>query len=412
MLFEQSPNQKQQFLMSHLMKRAFLILQMTNIELYDFLISQIEKNPILKINLEKTKSFTKQGDALDPFYKLKYKPSLFEHLYNQGKENFKNPKELFIAENIIGNLDKKGYFTQDLDLFSKDLNIAPLDVIKILKIIQSFDPKGIAAINLQQRLLLQIDDVNSIEYKLLKDHFEDILKNRTSSIAKKLKKEPKIIQKNLEKIISKATFDPTIDFLKEVPNQIVPDIVIQKREKKWVIEIEENLPFFEINDSYVKFLENEKINSSKKYLFSANLLMTNIITRRKTLYQISAYIIKKQKSYLIGKTELIPMTIKEIALFLNLHPSTVSRAISNKYIQTPIGLLAIASFFSFRKETPLTPIEKTIEEIIDTENKQKPLTDLEIFHVLKEKGFDIQRRTIAKYRKKRLIGPARLRKKY
>lgn len=412
MLFEQNTSQKQLFLMSHLMKRAFLILQMTNIELYDFLKTQIEKNPILKINYRKTNSYTNQENALDPFYKIKYKPSLFEHLYTQAKEIFKDQKDLFVAENIIGNLDKKGYFTQDIDLFSKDLNLAPIEIIKVLKIIQNFDPKGIGAINLQQRLLLQIENINSFEYKLIKNHFEDILKNKTNIIAKKLKKEPKFIQKILEKIITKITFDPTINFQKDFPNEILPDLVIQKSGKNWTIEIEENLPYFEINKSYVKLLENAKINSSKKYIFSANLLMTNIITRRKTLYQIAEYIIKKQTAYLSGKNELLPMTIKEIAHFLNLHPSTVSRAISNKYIQTPIGLLAIASFFSFRKEKPLAPIEKAIEEIINLENKKKPLTDIEIFKKLKEKGFDIQRRTIAKYRKKLLFGPARLRKKY
>lgn len=412
MLFEQNTFQKQQFSMSHLMKRTFLIMQMTNIELHEYLLTQIEKNPILEIKPRKTQSSTLQFDNLDPFDKVKYKPSLFEHLFNQAKEVFKSQKELFIAENIIGNLDKKGYFTQDIDLFSKDLNTSLEDVLKVLKTIQRFDPKGIAALNLHQRLLLQIENIDSLEYKLIKDHFADILKNKTSVIAKKLKKDPKIIQKILEKTISQLTFDPTINFLKEIPNQITPDIIIQKNSKNWTIEIEEDLPFFEINNSYVKILENEKTNSSKKYLFSAKLLMKNIIIRRKTLYQIAQYVIKKQRSYLIGKTPLNPMTVKEIATFLNLHPSTISRAISNKYMLTPIGLLPLASFFSFRKEKLLTPVEKTIKELIESENKQQPLSDIELCKKLKEKGFDLKRRTITKYRKKMLIGPARLRKKH
>ncbi|NGX35132.1 MAG: RNA polymerase sigma-54 factor [Candidatus Anoxychlamydiales bacterium] len=410
-------SQIQKLQMNYLMKRALLMLQMTNLELKKFLEIEIEKNPILEIKSSDIERFNHSNDEIKKKSSIKYKPSLFEHLFTQAKEAFFLKKDLFIAENIIGNLDKKGYFSIDIENFSKELKISKEEILKILKIIKTFDPKGIAAKNLKERFLLQIDTKKSIEYKIINEHFENILKNKINIIAKKLKKNVRDVQKIIEKIILKSTFDPTENFSKDPPKNISADIFIKKLGKNWVIEIDEDLPYFEINKNLVNLLEKDKKYSSKKYIFLANLLMKNIKIRRKTLYNISIYVIKKQRSYLLDKSNLLPMSIKEVAKSLNLHPSTISRAISNKYIDCPNGLLPIKSFFSKSLKNEKNPLglskaKLILKDLISNENKKSPLSDAKISKLLKEKGINIQRRTIAKYRKILKIGSSNQRRRY
>lgn len=405
------PSQNQKFHLTHLMKRTFLIMQMTNLELKEFLFTEIEKNPILDIKITSNASTKKK---YNDFVSIKYKPSLFEHLLIQTKEHFHLKEDLFIAENIIGNLDKKGYYTYDIEILAKALKVDINKISKILEIIKTFDPKGIAAKNLQERILLQTNDKNSLEYKIIKDHFPEILKNKILKIAKKLKIKTQELQILIEKILKNTNFDPTLDFLPIQTKEINPDIIIKKTKKNWIIEIEEDLPFFEINKSYVNILEKEKTRSSKKYIFRAQILMKNILARRKILQNIVAYIIKKQSSFILRKGYLKPLTIKEIAAFLNVNPSTISRALLNKYIQCPLGLLPIKAFFSNSYKTlqNLKHIKTAIEEIITEEDKQKPLSDIELTKKLRQKGFNLQRRTVSKYREKLYIGTSYQRKKY
>ncbi|NGX53029.1 MAG: RNA polymerase sigma-54 factor [Candidatus Anoxychlamydiales bacterium] len=410
-------SQIQKLQMTYLMKRAFLMLQMTNLELKNFLETEIEKNPILEIKPNYNYNSNQANDEKKTFSSIKYKPSLFEHLFTQAKEAFFLKKDLFIAENIIGNLDKRGYFSLDIKIFAKDLNISQENIFKVLKIIQTFDPKGIAVKNLKERFLLQIDNKKSLEYRIINDHFENILKNKINIIAKKIKKNVRDTQNIIEKIILRSNFDPTEKFSKDFPKDIRADVSINKLGKNWIIEIDDDLPYFEINKNLVNLLEKDKKYSSKKYLFLAMILMKNIKMRRKTLYNISLYIIKKQRSYLLDKSELLPMSIKEVAASLNLHPSTISRSILNKYIKCPKGLLPIKSFFTQnlknkKSSLDLPKAKLFLIDIISNEDKKAPLSDIKITKLMKEKGFDIHRRTIAKYRKILKIGSSNQRKRY
>jgi len=410
-------SQIQKLQMNYLMKRAFLMLQMTNLELKNFLEMEIEKNPILEIKPNNKDVYYKAIDEIKTFSSIKYKPSLFEHLLSQAREAFSSKKDLYIAENIIGNLDNRGYFSVDIENFAKDLNVSKENIFKVLKIIKTFDPKGIAAKNLKERFLLQIENTNSLEYKIINDHFDYILKNKISFIAKKIKKTQKDTQNIIEKIILRSNFDPTEKFSSNFPKDIIADISINKFGKNWVIEIDDDLPYFEINKNLVNLLEKNKKYSSKKYLFLAMILMKNIKMRRKTLYNISLYIIKKQRSYLLDKSELLPMSIKEVAKSLNLHPSTISRSILNKYIKCSKGILPIKSFFanslkSEKKTINSSKAKLLLIDLISNENKQYPLSDAKILKLMNDKGFFLNRRTIAKYRKILKIGSSTQRKKY
>jgi RNA polymerase sigma-54 factor len=400
--------QSQKLTLTYLMKRSFSIMQMTNIELKEFLNSEIEKNPILEIKSES--NFTNKNPL--PLFSISYFPTLFEHLLMQAKQHFYEKNDLFIAENIIGNLDQKGYFSLELNDLAKDLQIDKNKILKILKIIKTFDPDGIAAKNLQERILMQLNEY-TLEHKVIKNYFDDILKNHIKKIADELKIAPQEILHRLESSLKKINLDPTSGFSSKEPLIINPDVIIKNYEKKWIVEIEENLPFFEINNSYIEILENQKKRSSNKYTFDAKILMKNILMRRKTLQKICFYIIQKQKSFILGKGSLNQLTIKEVAKFLNHHPSTISRAILNKYVQCPLGLLPMNTFFSFshKKKNTLKHFKEILKDILLEEDRKKPFSDEEITNRLKLKGFLLNRRTICKYRKKLDVGTFWQRKK-
>lgn len=404
--------QSQKLTMTYLMARSLKILRLTNLELKEYIDSETEKNPILEITTT-FKNYINKKEA-PSLHSLKYFPTLFEYLSIQAKEHFQNKTDLFIAENIIGNLDNRGYFMLNMEAFAADLKIEKNKILEVLKIVKTFEPKGIAAASAQERILLQIENDKSIEYKIIKEYFPEILKNKIEKIGKKLNAEASNIQSILETIIKKTNFDPTVNFLPKEPIDVCPDVIINKIGKKWVVEIEEDLPFFKINQSYVNLLENKKTGSSKKYVLDARILMKNILVRRKALQDICSYIIQKQKSFILGKGCLNPLTIKEIADFLKLHASTVCRAVTNKYIQCPLGLIPIKTFFSNPSKTKqnLKHFESVLKEILSEENKSKPFSDIKLVGKLRQKGFNLHRRTICKYRKKLNVGTSRQRKKY
>lgn len=402
--------QSQKLKLTHLMKRSFLILQMTAVELKDFLISQIEKNPILEIK-EKPIDYYYNKKNTTSFLSIEKQKSLFEHLMLQAKEVFSKNEDLFIAENIIGNLDKKGYFSIDIDTFATELNVKKDLVLDVLKIIQTFDPKGIASQSLKQRILSQINE-NSILYKIVNSNFNDFLHKNFNHIANDLNLDLQTLKNIVKEESKNIKIDPTSSFLPQEPLDIYPDVIITKVNKKWVIDIQDDLPYFQVNKAYVNILENNKEGSSKKYLFTANILMKNILTRRKTLLDISTYIIKKQSSFILQKGLLQPMTIKDVAKELKLNPSTISRALQNKYMQCPLGLLPLKTFFmlSHKEKQNLRHFDSVLKEILIKENKTKPLSDIELTKKLQEKGFSLNRRTVCKYRKKLNISSTHQRK--
>ncbi len=399
--------QQSQFLV-HLMQNTFKLLQMNILELKDYVFSEVEKNPLLETEY---KYFSFNRYTSYPIDYLESKKSLFHHLMTQAREFFKQ-KDLNIAENIIGNLDENGFFTISIKEISKNLKIAENKVKDILNIIQTFDPIGIAAKNLQESLLLQIADKNSLSYLVIDKYFDKILQNKIPWIAKKLNIESKKLQLLLEKTLKKLDFSPGRSYSQDsYLTSITPDILIKKEGKNWIVEInEEDIPIFKINQKYKKIK-----NLPKKYLFSFKHLQKNILLRRKTLIDIAFYIIKKQRAFLMNKAPLKPMTVKEVAEKLNVHISTISRAISNKYVKCPNAIFAMKAFFTnplFNNETKsqANAIE-VLKQLIENEDKKKPLSDEALSRLMKKNGFNLQRRTIAKYRKKLLIGTSNLRKK-
>jgi RNA polymerase sigma-54 factor len=355
-----------------------------------------------------------------------------------------------IGEYLIGNIDDNGYLTVGLDDISLDLNIRRDKIKKILSLIQSFDPPGVGARNLQECLLIQIKylGISDIQIeKIIKYYLQDLARKSFKKIAKDLKISVSEVQFLADVI--KNSLDPKpgrrVGNFKEI-KYILPDLVVMRKIGGGyrVISNDSYLPQIEINHCYKTILEagnnispygkekllkkgsvsDHKTKDTKKYveekLNSAKWLIKSIEQRKKTIYHIAETLVEYQKDFLDkGILFIKPLTLREVADRLDIHESTVSRAIHNKIVQTPRGLLKMKFLFSKgvdkkSGETVSTDkVKKLIKEYINNENCLKPWSDQKLVDLLSEKGgVNISRRTVAKYREILKIPSSNLRKRF
>jgi len=379
-----------------------------------------------------------------------YRESLQDYLLIQLGSVVSDDIEYKIGEYIIGNIDDNGYLTVGLDDISLDLNIKKDKIKKILSLIQGFDPPGVGARNLQECLLIQIKylGISDIKIeKIIKYHLQDLARKSFKKIAKDLKTSVSEVQ-SLADVI-KNSFDPKpgrrVGNFKEV-KYILPDLVVMRKMEGGyrVILNDSYLPQIEINPRYKTILEADnnispydkgklikkgnisvhEIKEAKEYveekLNSAKWLIKGIEQRKKTIYRIAETLIEYQKDFLDkGILYIKPLTLRKLADRLEIHESTVSRAIHNKIVQTPRGLLKMKFFFSKGVDkkngsaVSNDKIKKLIKEYINNENCLKPWSDQKLADLLSKKGgINISRRTVAKYREILKIPSSNLRKRF
>ncbi|HER24326.1 MAG TPA: RNA polymerase sigma-54 factor, partial [Candidatus Atribacteria bacterium] len=376
--------------------------------------------------------------------------SLQDYLLFQLSTAVSSDIDYKIGEYLIGSIDDNGYLSVGLNDISLDLNIKRDKIKKILSLIQSFEPTGVGARNLQECLLIQmkyLDIRNKNIKKIIKYHLHDLARKSFKKIARELKISVPEVQ-SLADVIKKS-FDPKpgrkMGNFKDA-KYIIPDLLIIRKKGGGyrVIFNDSYLPEIEINNSYKTILEagknvspddKEKLikreripeqerEDAKRYiegkLNSAKWLIKNIEQRKKTIYRIAETLVEYQKDFLDqGILYIKPLTLKKLASRLGIHESTVSRAVQNKIAQTPRGLLQMKFFFSkgVDKESGNTistdRIKKLIKEYVNNENCLKPYSDQKLTGLLKEKGgVNISRRTVAKYREILKIPSSNLRKRF
>ncbi len=379
-----------------------------------------------------------------------YKESLQDYLLVQLGATVSSDIDYKIGEYLIGNIDDDGYLTIGPDDVSLDLNIKRNKIEKILSLIQSFEPSGVGARSLKECLLLQAKylNINDIRIeKIIKNHLNNLARKSYLKIAKDLQISVSEVQ-SLADVIKKS-FDPKpgrgVGNLKEV-KYILPDLIIMRKTGGGyrVILNDIYLPQVRINTQYKKILEtgnnispydegklikkritsDHKTKDAKKYieekLNSAKWLIKGIEQRKRTIYRIVETLIEYQKDFLDkGILFIKPLTLREVADRLGIHESTVSRAIHNKIVQTPRGLLKMKFLFSkgVDKKSGDTvstdKVKKLIKEYINNENCLKPWSDQKLADLLYEKGgVNISRRTVAKYREILKIPSSNLRKRF
>lgn len=353
--------------------------------------------------------------------------TLPEHLLTQLHMSDLSEEEIVIGEYIIWNINEDGYLSCSVELISENL-IQPADrVEKVLKVIQQFEPVGIGARNLQECLLIQMTDKdpdNEIAIAILRDNFDDFTNKRFEKIAKKMEISLDDIREAMQEI-TKLNPKPGEGYITYHQNVIIPDLIVERDEDGFRITMNDwNIPHLRINNSYKKLLLDKKNTSkeTKDYirqsLESARWLINSIHQRRATILRVMEAIIEKQRDFFEkGKDFLKPMILKDIADEIGMDISTISRVTNGKYVQTEYGVFELKYFFSEKirsdvgEDVSNKKIKSLIKEIIEKEDPHKPLNDQKIADLLKKDGFNVARRTVAKYREQMMIPVSRLRRK-
>lgn len=359
---------------------------------------------------------------------IRSEESLFEHLMQQAKETFSDEKDLQIAESIIGSLDEKGYLKSTLAELEQLNGFKLKEIQRVLKEIQTFDPYGVGASSVQETLLIQLkllNKQNSLAYKIIENHYQELLHNRIPLIQRALECTAEEINEAIQNTIAKLDLHPGMWFSREPVATILPDAVVKQEDEQLIVTVNDDvLPLFRLNRKYFNYLEDESLTPEakefiKEKIISAKWLLRNIHQRQETLFRIVTLLTEKQREYFINPSgKLIPLTMKQVSEELEVHESTVARAVSGKYIDTPRGLILLRSFFTSALgsdegvEISSQTVRDLLEQIIKSENKQKPLSDDSIARLIQEKGIQCARRTVAKYRGELNLGNAHQRRKF
>lgn len=354
-------------------------------------------------------------------------------------------KEVKIAEYIIGNMDDDGYLRRDLSAIADDLvfqagqEVNETEIEQILTLIQDFEPAGIGARNLQECLLIQLDKKEKtpsvgLAIRVLRDYFEEFTRKHYDKIIKGLNIDEATLKKVIHEI---TTLNPKPGSswggsMEVAMSQIVPDFVVEAGNGELTLSMNNRgVPDMRINREYADMFRDyagNKANQTsdmrdavqfvKQKLDSAQWFIDAIKQRQETLQRTMEAIILLQRDFFLTGDEatLRPMILKDVAERAGYDISTVSRVSNSKYVQTNFGIYPLKYFFSESMQTDsgeeisTREVKKIMQEHIETEDKRRPLTDEELASILKEKGYVIARRTIAKYREQLGIPVARLRK--
>jgi len=423
--------------MTQELSQAIALLQYSAQELTAFLDDKALENPLLQVEHSNIKPMNplidrnrrkNQKVEKDWIEQIADKPfSLEEYLLSQLKITNLSAEQLTVIRRLIQNLDENGYFTGDLHEISQKLRVKEDVVEECLAIIQTLEPAGIGARNLQECLQMQIyyqNPNNELAQKIISEYFLPFAEKKWKPIAKELKVTLKEIQDIFDQIQSLNPKPGTI-LGKEATTYIIPDAIIEHSSDGLTVRMsDESLPRISLNEQYYHKFKNQDQQVSRflqDKLQDYNWIQKSIEQRKETLTKVIAKIIEKQEAFFQkGSNNLVPMTMKEIAGELNIHESTVSRAVREKYVQTPYGTFPLKSFFtstiqtvSEDENTSSTQVKKKIATLIENENKQKPLSDQDIVEQLKiEEGMVVSRRTIAKYRDQLGIPSSSKRKRF
>jgi RNA polymerase sigma-54 factor len=367
------------------------------------------------------------GNVTQPSFEyfLSSASDLFDHLIWQLRLSRESEPVRNAGEVIIGNIDENGYLKisdeETMELASTDMQT----VQSALRLVQSFDPPGIAARDIRECLLLQLrtlDLQGSLAEKLVSENLELIGKRKYAQLASLHGVSLEEIMLAV-KIIEGLDPKPGRNFASEAANYITPDVYIVKAESGYQIILnDEGLPKIRINNYYQRLLSqrNSIPKEDRQFLEdklrSAIWLMKSLDQRNKTIYRVTESILNFQMDFFVqGVTALRPLNLKEIAAELNLHESTISRVTSNKYLSCPQGIYSFRFFFSNAipsesGSVSSTTVKDMIRKIIAEEDVQKPLSDMKIVDIFKSQDITIARRTVAKYREELKI-PAQSQRK-
>jgi len=352
-------------------------------------------------------------------------PTFYEKILQQIRTSGLSERDMKIAEQIIWNTDSDGYLKVPVENIAYIMNELPETVEGILKIVMQMDPPGIGSRDLRECLLSQLNErkVPSYVIDIVKDHFNDFANHRYEQILHRLNISEDELE-NARKIISRLNPKPAAEESAYSNFVIIPDLIVTEEDGEFQVMVNDgSIPELRISRSYLdmiahkKNLDKETRDYLKKKIESAKWFIQSIYQRRDTMIRVMNAIIEKQRDFFEGRPDsLKPMILKDIAEEINMDISTISRVTNGKYVQTPVGLYELKYFFSEGmkdsegEDVSTRHIKKALKDIVTSEDKRHPLNDDQVVHILKVKGFNVARRTVAKYREQLGIPVARLRR--
>ena len=422
------------------------LLQLSSMNLEQAIVEELEQNPLLEqIEPEDQKIDEKKDDSpiddidvsMEDMYSdestyylseqkkempLPERRNLLEDLIDQLKDSNMSELEKEISEEIIWNTNERGYLDTDLILIADRFELLEKEIEPILQKVQRLDPKGVGSRNLRECLMVQLEANNSsLAFNLVDNYFEDFMHKRYEKIISKLQ----CSKKELHDAISE------ISYLNPHPGEgyrdkfqtVIPDLIIIEENNDWVITTNDGgIPELRISQDYERKLDGNTLSKDAKRFIkskmdSASWFIEAIKQRRSTLVHVMRSIIKFQPEWFGGDTEFLrPLKLQDIADEIGMDISTISRSTRGKYVDTPYGIFELKHFFTDSiklndgLEIGTYVIKRSLDKIIDSENKQKPLNDDELVIALDQKGYNLARRTVAKYRDQLGYPVARLRK--
>jgi len=351
--------------------------------------------------------------------------SLEEHLnWQLGLLDLK-PEIACVAAEIIGNLNEDGYLSLSLEELGEVCNCGATEAEEALRIVQDMDPIGVGARDLRECLLLQLANLemkNGIAWKIIEDHsgllegrkFKEIASATGASFEEVLQ-----AVENIKGLIPK----PGLKYNAQKTTYVQPEVVIAKVDDEFVILInDEGMPQLRLNAGYRDILKNSDISGETRDFLrekfrSAQDLLRSVSQRKQTIYKVCDCIVNRQKEFLEkGPAYLRPMLIKDVAGELGVHSSTISRVVTNKYVETPQGVIELRKFFTVGVENTtgedmsIVQVKLKIRKLIEEENKKKPYSDNQLGQLLRRDSVFITRRTVAKYREQMQIAGSHERK--
>ncbi len=353
--------------------------------------------------------------------------SLQESLLEQVRLSELNNGEVSVAELIIGNIDDYGYLKASIDELVMTTNVEPDRIENVLRTIQTFHPPGVGARDLRECLMLQLERKklkHTLEYKIVSDCFDALSKRRIPEIARVLGRDLDDIQESLQRIANLEP-RPGREFLPNNDVYVVPEVFVNKVDDEFVVTTNnDHIPHLRISNHYKDLMAQansspEVRNYIREKIRAGKFLIKSLHQRQSTILNIGKEIVKRQHEFMEkGSSCLKPLTMVQVAEVVGVHETTVSRAVSGKYMQTPHGIFEMKYFFTSGLQTDggeamsNTSVKEMIDEIFKKENQTKPLSDQEVVKMLQAKGIQIARRTVAKYRAELGILPSNLRKVY
>ncbi|HEX4653881.1 MAG TPA: RNA polymerase factor sigma-54 [Candidatus Udaeobacter sp.] len=468
----QTQNLALQQVLSPQLQQSLLILQTPLLELRNLVQQEMETNPVLeeladqpatdgseveaaaddnfKSEFEKLASldeewrdymaqsagyrdgFTSSKEAQEKrqfvFDSIPVQETLQQNLIGQLNQTVLSASDRKAAEFIIGNVDDNGFLQSTPEDMTLNSGIPQEDFEKMLVVIQGFYPAGVGARDLRECLLIQLQREgreHTLEYRIVSDHMDDLGKRRFPEIARRIGISVEDVQKAADNI-ARLNPRPGQLFAAAPQNYVLPDVIVEKIDDDYQIILNnEQIPHLRISNLYkdiiasgdsqgadVKDYVRDKIRSGK-------FLIRSIHQRQQTISNIAQEIVSRQRDFLDqGPSHLKPMTMAEVADVVGVHETTVSRAVSGKYMATPQGVFEMKYFFTSGYQTATgeslsnTSVKEAVLDLIKHENGSAPLSDQEIVQILTERGIPIARRTVAKYRTELNILPSHMRRKY